>query len=595
MRRKGLRFRLLAAMIPVAVVGVLLLGILSQLTISSLVQRHSADQALQMLEQTERSMQQDIRQYLYTASSLSHDTLLQQYFGELYSGSAEPNTPLLIRQRLSGYFNYSDRFLSVIFFFRDGQMFHYLMPPSQPVAEIRSMDWYQRCMQADANLQILGRADQIPFSYYSSYMFSMAYRPQVTYRDTGIEMIYIALVDGTFENIYKSYEQGTGARIVILDENGYPVGAREHIDEEDEWFRSLAAEGRFSEQQGYFRTRPPGHKVVSYYRSELTGWTLLHILDSAELDSGADRVAGLIIGLSLGVILLFCAVAYFRVGSLTRPLEQLTVRMRSQSGQGADIVVENMPEGDESRQLDAFFQQMQGEINRLLQEVEATERERAAAQIAALQYQISPHFILNTLNAIRTLTITTNADERVRATLLAFTRMLSGCLSDVANTQPLLREKEYLQSYLAIMKLRYSADWEVAVTIPPELENALILKYLLQPLVENCVLHGLVGGSAGGWIHVQAKRLVYDDADDALEIAIADNGVGMSPQTIERILHGGDEKSSGFTRIGVDNVLQRIRLNYPLERYGLDIRSSGGGTCITLTLPLIFEREEAEE
>jgi two-component system sensor histidine kinase YesM len=579
MKGKSLKFRLLAVFLPVSAVGVLFLALISEKSIKALIQRHTSERAIQMLEYYEHSIQYNVMQWFNTASRIDHDLDLQSLFSDLFHETAGYDTTFQIRRRLDGFFNYSDRIFSVIFFFRNGQMFNYLMIPNSPAEEIRKMPWYSKFLADDTNIHILSRSDRIPFDNYSGYLFSMVYRPRPPYQDTGVELMYIALFDETFESVYS----GSGGQITILDAEGYVIDNINRSDE-DNYFHSLFKSGYFKNSYGDFR-RGADHRVFYYYKSELTGWTLVYSTDSSIVDKGVNRITLMIIILSFGVIFLSYSITYYLVGSLTRPLEQLTMRMSSFRGRKADFIVQNIPR-DESRQLELLFQQMEDEIGTLIGEIEELERARSSAQIAALQYQINPHFILNTLNAIRNLVITTGGDQRVNTMMLSFSRMINGCLSDISDTQSLKNEREYLTSYLQIMRLRYNAQWSTEFEIPPDLEEALILKFLLQPLVENCVLHGLSANPAGGVIKISAGT-----DGGILHITILDNGTGIPPDILDDIMNGRTQKTAGFSHVGIYNISQRIKLNYSPDAYGINIMSSSGGTRITLALPLLFYRE----
>jgi two-component system sensor histidine kinase YesM len=590
MRKFSLKVRLLSVLLPATILIVFSVYMMSERMVSSIMQQQAAERTLQMLEQIERSITQDIKKYSYTAASICNDQELQELFIQVYKGTTRYDTRLKIRQRLDGYFNYSDRVLSVIFIFKNDNMYNYLLPPSNRVSEIKKMPWYQKSLKSGSNLTILGKSDNLSITPYSSYMFSMAYRPEENYIDSGVEMVYFALVDRTFENIYKSYELNKVGQIAILDNTGSVIGTQDGTNKYDTLFRMLWHENLFNSPYGYFKSGEKNTELVTYYKSVFTGWTLTHIISSETLDQNVDRITRTIMFMSIAVMLILAGITFLLVGKVTKPLEKLTVQMRNFCGRDTDIIIENIRTSDECMQLTSFFNKMADEISRLIEDVERTEKRRARAEITALQYQISPHFILNTLNAIRTMAVITGSDPRVKEMLSSFSGIINGCLSDISSKHTLFSEKEYLTNYLYIMKIRYGAVWTAEIDFPEKLYDAKILKFLLQPLVENCILHGLSNQMDNGRIRISAC-----EENNLLLIEVWDNGIGMKKEQIESILNGEYHKSSGFNRIGIYNVFQRIKLNYPDDIYGAGIESDNDGTRIILTLPLTYEIDKYEK
>ena len=197
-----------------------------------------------------------------------------------------------------------------------------------------------------------------------------------------------------------------------------------------------------------------------------------------------------------------------------------------------------------------------------------------------LQEQINPHFLYNTLDTIVWLIEGNKADEAVDmvVTLSDFFRLV---LSGGKEFITLREEKQHINSYLEIQKVRYRDILEYDIRIDEELYDYQILKLTLQPLVENAIYHGIKYKRAKGCIHISGEK-----DGDILRLIVSDNGVGREEEELEQLRREMErpcrETEKGF---GLANVNERIHMYFGGE-YGLGIESGKMvGTTVTLTIP----------
>ncbi len=235
---------------------------------------------------------------------------------------------------------------------------------------------------------------------------------------------------------------------------------------------------------------------------------------------------------------------------------------------------------DELGLLGRGINDMSGSIRELLDRLLAEEGQKRRLELAMLQYQINPHFLYNTLNALRWMAIMQKA-EGVRDAITALGRLLRNTLGDTEAT--LRDELALLDDYVLIQKLRTKDRFEVVTRVDsPESLDCRVPKMTLQPLVENALFHGLERNKNGGRVTVR----VAGDGED-VEVAVEDDGAGMTESEIAAAFAAEQpgEKPRGFSRIGIRNVHDRIRLAYG-ERYGLSIESEVGEfTRVRIRLP----------
>lgn len=200
----------------------------------------------------------------------------------------------------------------------------------------------------------------------------------------------------------------------------------------------------------------------------------------------------------------------------------------------------------------------------------------AKAQLEALQAQIRPHFLFNTLNTILIFSYTDV--PRAQQLLIKLAEFFRVSLGNRGHMIPLMDELEYLSTYLCLEQARFGDNLKVHIRVEPEVMGIEVPVLTLQPLVENAILHGLAPKENGGALHIRARRLRGE-----LRITIADTGLGMDAEARRRALAPGLGTGSG---IGMNNVNDRLRALYG-HRYGLRVKSSPGrGTVVVVRIPL---------
>lgn len=245
---------------------------------------------------------------------------------------------------------------------------------------------------------------------------------------------------------------------------------------------------------------------------------------------------------------------------------------------------------DEITELGMSFNLMIGQIRDLLNAKILEQENLKKAELRALQAQINPHFLYNTLDTIVWMAESNKPDqviEIVRA-LSSFFRI---ALSRGKDWISLRQEIEHVQSYLTIQKMRYRDILDYKIDVDESLLDSTILKLTLQPLVENALYHGIKTKRTGGDIVVSAQR----GDGDRVVLEVRDDGVGFTPYKLAQIremLAGETDaitmKEGGF---GLENVNKRIKLYYG-PQYGLAIESQyRGGTKVTVTIPESYETD----
>jgi len=306
------------------------------------------------------------------------------------------------------------------------------------------------------------------------------------------------------------------------------------------------------------------------------GWKLSAQLPLGYLYEPIYRTVRQALFMVFGCILLGLVVTHLLTMDLVLPIRRLTNNMRQGIKGVRPSKLKRFGGAIEIVEMNDTFISIMYEIEQLIDEVAKQEKKKKDAEIKALQNQLSPHFLYNTLNSIRWMAMIQKQDN-IKEMVDSLNALLSYALRGSGDPVPLAAEIEILRSYVAIQKVRYR-HFEFAADIPRELERVSVLKFLLQPLIENALIHGLSSSERTGEIRVAASA-----EGEYMRVTVADNGIGMSPEKLAEIA-GDFAKPSD--RLGMRSVHERIQLHYG-EAYGIDVHSAPGtGTTVTVRLPL---------
>ncbi len=271
------------------------------------------------------------------------------------------------------------------------------------------------------------------------------------------------------------------------------------------------------------------------------------------------------------------------VRRMMRPVKELTETM-AQVGQGDLTVRAEVYSEDEIGQLSEGFNDMIQQIEDLIDQLVTEKLLKKEAEIEALKHQITPHFMYNTLNSIKYAAILQNTPE-IAELLEAFIELLQMSASDSGAFITVEQEVHMVQNYVKLQRFRYANRFSVSFDIMPEAKCCYIPSLLIQPLVENAILHGIDLRRADGHIAVRACI-----ENDTLAMKVEDNGRGMTEEDMELLMSG--KRRSKFSGIGVRNVKERLQLYYGEKGQLMFFSSENQGTSAVIMLPVSHDAEE---
>lgn len=287
------------------------------------------------------------------------------------------------------------------------------------------------------------------------------------------------------------------------------------------------------------------------------------------------------------VVLLAVILAAVVVSRMTVEISNLRNTMHLVSKGNLDTVYE-VKSKDEIGQIGHTFNHMVGHIRKLMYQVADEEKQKRLVEIAFLEAQINPHFISNVLNNVIWMAKIQHADNIIPL-VNALNSMLQNVMHQEEDMIPLQGELNYLDNYLQIVEYSGSYDFILEKDIEKGTENLMVLRFILQPILENAIYHGLPTG-----LDKEGKiRISSHITEGKLILTVEDNGDGMTPEQIQAILEEKVTDRKHFNGIGIPNVKERIQLFFG-EEYGLAYESElGKYTRAVFTLPVVYSDQTA--
>jgi len=468
-----------------------------------------------------------------------------------------------------------------MFFFKNSGSYFYKTPLAVEESSVRKNTGFLAALQNRNKAILTGSMNSILLSTSPRYMFSVWITPIFADYHNDVMVILCAFRSNVMNNILFESENPRLGEFLLVRSDGQIIGSGNQRYRNQNIRDLKFLNRRAAPDHQSFTTTIKKRKVfISICNVPKMNWELINIHDYQVITHDIDklwRYVTLIIVLLIGLFLAF-SVLFFQ--KIIVPVNRLIRQMKlvEQGNFEAQIEVGG---NDELHQLGESFNKMVYEIKNLMIERDIQEKARSKAELEALKSQINPHFIANTLNSIRLMAMIAKAGS-IQKMIEAFIKLLTATLAKDEVTATIGEEMENLRNYIHIMKVRYGDKFEVIFNIEDDLRKTGILKMILQPILENAILHGMSETESKGMIKVNSSRI----GDDVI-FQIYDNGVGISPEQVRELLSGDYKNSKGFSSIGIGNVDRRIKLNYG-NHYGLQIESVlGEYTRVKVVLPFI--------
>ncbi len=396
-------------------------------------------------------------------------------------------------------------------------------------------------------------------------------------------LLRIDINENTINQLYRNIHLGETGYVFVANKEGYII-SHSRKKEISQFLKDSPEFKRiFNGQEGYYRKKITGRNMlITYYTSDEQNLIYVQVAPMVELLKDSMFIGRFSFFIILIASLIAFMMSYLIASKVTKPIKKLTNLMQ-QVEQGDLNVVIDITRKDEIGVLAASFNSMVGRLKRLIEEVYVTRLKRKEAELKALQAQIDPHFLYNTLDTIYWTSRQENASKSGEL-VEALAKLFRLSLNKGNEVTTIKKEVEHLNSYLFIQKMRYDQEPQIEITIEPSLYPYHTIKLILQPLVENALYHGIAELDKPGEIAVTGAEV-----DGEFVFEVSDNGVGMTVEKIQEVFRDDNGSQGGY---GLKNVDERIKLYFG-EDYGITIKSEPGkGTRVRVRIPKYHEGNE---
>ena len=568
-----------------AVLSVLLLGAVIIITVISLsYTRQSVFENSSLYTQTIiQQMNQNIDSYIdymeNTSYLVSSNEDVQKY---LFGDTADPEARDRILSQFETILDSRSDILNLGIIAENGRMLINNGPRlTNQDLDIHSQEWYTNALEGRESVYLTSSHVQHIISGERPWVITLSRGIRNKEMGTGQEKEGVFFIDLNYSAISELCDQsmvGNQGYAFIVDADGNIV----YHPQQQQLYNELQTENidLVMNAGSDIVTWGDGinKKMYSISRSEKTGWTVVDCVRVEELLRRSNEAQSIYVLVAIGLMAVALFFSRFVAKSITLPIQRLCDSMeRVQEGDFSvsDIVVDSE---NEIGSLTKSFNVMTQRIHELMAQNIREQEAKRKSELKALQSQINPHFLYNTLDSIIWMAEGKKNEEVVLMTA-SLARLLRQSISNEDELVSIGQEIEYARGYLTIQKMRYKDKLEFWIEVEPSILNIRLIKLVLQPVIENAIYHGLKYKESRGLLLVKG---FMKNGNAVLQVI--DDGVGMDQETLDHIYerHKVDYHSNG---VGIYNVQKRLQLYYGNE-YGIVYESKPGeGTTATITIP----------
>lgn len=586
--RKSIRTRLIMAFVVTSFLPIALVNIISYYNTSRLVRQNVESMTNANLEQTKVSLDVWLDSYEDILFQVYTDDDIVDLVDKINAGEDVANNRQMLRKTLRGLFYTKDYVKSISVITDSGELVFYdqLTASTTRTSWMKSISMSQEELyheiSSDNKTHIMPTGEKVVLGSNSCYLFHIGHRI-IDYRDVDKQcgVVLVSIDEELLEEICSTTENGLN---FIVDSEGCLVSCAGSEKIGQAIYPKEAGEGdkKAAYQRIAMETGLLGETELSIYavHDEETGWEIVRATNQEELISALrqqQQLSGFIIALSLCAVVL---VMFGQVSRMTGSIKKVVETMRK-AGKG-DLTIR--VEADKTRPTE--IEVIAEEFNSMMDKMKKSVEKQKNAEIAALEAQINPHFLYNTLDTINWMAI--DKDEYEISNMIGtLAGILRYGISDSNGIVKVKDEVAWLKQYIFLQQTKLKNSFTCHINVEPELMGCSIHKLLLQPFIENAILHGFEGVEGPHRLEMDMGR-----KDDWILIRIQDNGCGIPEEMVREMNEGIFRKTDNKNHIGMENAITRIHMYYG-ESAEVKIESRPGqGTMVQILIPVEDETVE---
>ncbi len=570
----GFRFILAMSFAAVIALSMAFVGFALNQKFIQTSRENLSENSLEIIEQVERNLHNYLKGMIDLSNLLVIDI---NKFKLLNLSELDRDIETLMRTRTD--------ILSISLFTTDGKLIYEGNGQKlKSTARVTDTGWFKNALRANETIQISPPHVQSLFKNRHPWVITLSRK--VNFRINQRMEAGVLMIDMNFsmiEDLLNGVRLGRKGYVFLLDENNNLVYHHQQqliysgVKEED-------LEGIDGRNRGSFVQQDPNgeSRVLTVYSARHVNWKLVGVYYLSDLSAEQRDLTQFILLTVVIGMLIFISVSFYMTDRITKPIAELEDSMRAV--EMGDFNTQIDVQGEyEVVQLARRFNLMTSQIKSLMGQVVEEQEAKRKSELSALQAQINPHFLYNTLDSVIWMAENGKHQEVVKM-VTSLARLFRISISRGRNVISVKEELAHAENYLTIQKMRYKDQFEYRFEVDESILNYKTQKLLLQPIIENAIYHGIRQMVDEGEIIIRAY-----EREDTLYFEVEDNGLGMHDDVRLGILGSHGVKADGVRvgGVGVTNVHERIKLMYG-EDYGIQIESEiEEGTKITLSIPVV--------
>lgn len=585
-----IRYKLISHFLLISIFPIFCLALLIGWTIERVIEEQVNDNTLQLIDKVNESLEFYINNLQSYSYMIANNVAVEEFLArDEWEPNALSDNKYEIQRYLRNFTTVSPEVAGIMVVNDTGDyVSNELYAPS--IMPLTQESWYQEAVENNGIFKIVGRPDGRRLHSIVDYTNDDVVTVVRAVVDPFTEQVHgVILIDLKLRVIAETVKDvtlGKSGYLMVLDDTG------QHIYQPNQPIvHDLPLNWMNEQQSGDFSKTINGEKIQFIYQwSPFTNWVTVGVFPAEETAYGLQEINFYLVVFIFIIMLFGIPVSYFLSHSISKPIVQLVSFMKRAEGGDFKVRYKGKRRFDEIGLLGRSFNTMLTKINDLMRLTERQERQKRDAEFRSLQANINPHFLYNTLDTIQWMARKQKADD-VAEVVESLAKLFRIGLNKGRDIISLAEEIEHIESYLTIQKTRYREKLHYEMSVDRSIKNKSVLKFILQPIVENAIYHGIKERRGTGHIKIEAKHWQSN-----LLIQIVDDGKGMSTEQLDEIRTALREavdrtENPEVTRnkkgYGLLNVQARIQLTHG-ENYGISIDSQVDiGTTVTIVLPII--------
>lgn len=599
-----LTFNFLLMLIPV-----LILGYITQMITNLAFEEQAITSTSNTMEQTAKNVEGAVQSVYELYKQVITDEEISAYLQEPYKSLNDYerySKDKKIQEIIIGYTHSAINVSGIAFITSDGRFISNMSDitniKGRETSMIMGSHWSKVAKDSRGKFVLLGKheeLDDIRFIYKQDSKFDNYAMATVGYINnfyTGVEgLIVFDISRDAVRGILKGLDLGEGSQVHLVSRDGRDIALNR-----DSNYVNAALENKFEDTQlledifssdtdqasNYITYEGQEYLMVSH-KVYKESYVLIGLIPKNQLlqTSRTIEIITMLLLIASGIVIIILG-AFVFPNNIYRRVNSILRKMQKVKNGNMDIE-EQLDGNDEFAIIDTYFNSMVTQLKDTIQDNYVKQLEKQEAELNALQFQINPHFLYNTLASINSMATVNGNDDIAEMTEKLGDMFRYSINSSSSEYVSLGAELEHIQNYINIENVRFSHKIHMFIDSEPIYYQARVLKFILQPVVENAVKHGFKRQSMDGFIDIHV-----DVEDQELVITISDDGKGMSQEVVKNyndyFRRQLDQKMNYRSHIGLKNVNARLQLAFG-NQYGLTIHSQRG-TEVTIRLPFMNEQ-----